>query len=203
MIKTTTWCSGCQKQVSIQNFFTYKSGPRAGKPLQRCKECHAAYYKRQRDARRALGLCASCGNDANGKALCEKCEDRRKRSRASRAGLPCNVCHQNPRSTDGHYCVECRSAMYKAKRDKIKNAVFDHYGRSCECCGETLQAFLSIDHIEGGGLQHRKSLGISSSTGFYAWLRKSGFPTGFRTLCHNCNMGRQINGGVCPHQIAV
>jgi hypothetical protein len=38
--------------------------------------------------------------------------------------------------------------------------------------------------------------------GYWAWLRKHNYPEGFQVLCHNCNMGRQINGGVCPHMEA-
>lgn len=67
-----------------------------------------------------------------------------------------------------------------------------------------MPAFLAIDHINGGGSAARKS-GIYGGSkvggsGFYRWLIKNDFPAGFQTLCHNCNLGRQINGGVCPHQ---
>jgi hypothetical protein len=31
-------------------------------------------------------------------------------------------------------------------------------------------------------------------------LRKNGFPEGFQVLCANCNIGRHINGGICPHE---
>ncbi|MGW1617278.1 hypothetical protein ACWCQZ_49875 [Streptomyces sp. NPDC002285] len=68
---------------------------------------------------------------------------------------------------------------------------------SCVCCGVIGSAFLAIDHINGGGRQHRLETG---GGGFYTWLRRNGYPEGFRILCHNCNFGRQINGGTCPHK---
>ena len=32
----------------------------------------------------------------------------------------------------------------------------------------------------------------------YRWLEKNGFPSGFQTLCHNCNWAKSRGG--CPHQ---
>jgi hypothetical protein len=79
-----------------------------------------------------------------------------------------------------------------------RNAVFDHYGWQCECCGETEPKFLTIDHINNDGAEHRKQ--IRSAVSLYRWLCMNGFPEGFQTLCYNCNCGRARNGGVCPHQ---
>jgi hypothetical protein len=35
---------------------------------------------------------------------------------------------------------------------------------------------------------------------FYMWLIRRGFPVGFQVLCFNCNIGRSMNGGICPHK---
>ena len=70
------------------------------------------------------------------------------------------------------------------------------YGGKCVCCGETTYEFLCIDHVGGGGSQHRKSIGVSN---IYPWLAKQGYPPGFRVLCHNCNMADGFYGE-CPHQ---
>jgi hypothetical protein len=88
----------------------------------------------------------------------------------------------------------------KEYRASLRKQVFDHYGRICKCCGETEDAFLTIDHTNGGGCKHRKGLGISSGTYFYAWLIKNNFPEGFQTLCWNCNCAK-IWRNVCPHQL--
>src|SRR5438128_3119483 len=87
-----------------------------------------------------------------------------------------------------------RNQHMKASNAKVRNEVFDHYGRRCACCGESELAFLSIDHEAGGGNQHRKSIGIKAGVHFYRWLRKQGFPTGYRVLCHNCNMATSFYG---------
>lgn len=93
----------------------------------------------------------------------------------------------------------------RSKRARIKEAVFAAYGGyKCACCGETEKAFLTIDHIENDGAAHRRSItGKRHSAGFhtYIWLVKNSFPNGFQVLCMNCNHGKRMNGGICPHQV--
>jgi len=79
---------------------------------------------------------------------------------------------------------------------KCKKLVFEHYGKKCSCCGEKEMMFLTIDHINGGGEKHRKKIGRK----IYRWLVINNFPDGFKTLCFNCNWGKHINGGICPHK---
>jgi hypothetical protein len=31
------------------------------------------------------------------------------------------------------------------------------------------------------------------------WLKRNGYPKGFRVLCHNCNSARGLYG-YCPHK---
>lgn len=94
--------------------------------------------------------------------------------------------------------IRSRSREYDRK---IKLQVFDAYGGPiCACCGEKEISFLVIDHINGGGTQHRKSLPSVSGKAVYLWLRKNNFPEGYRVLCQNCNWGVYVNGGVCPHK---
>jgi hypothetical protein len=59
------------------------------------------------------------------------------------------------------------------------------------------ERFLTIDHINGGGSQHRKKIGHGH---FYLWLYNHGYPDGYQVLCMNCNFGRYMNYGVCPHK---
>ena len=82
--------------------------------------------------------------------------------------------------------------------DKWKKVVFDHYGNSCVCCGETEPRFLTIDHMNNDGAQHRKDVGMGSV--LFRWLVNNSFPKDFRILCFNCNSGRFHNGGMCPHE---
>jgi hypothetical protein len=92
---------------------------------------------------------------------------------------------------------EYRRIISKNHRDAIKHKVFSHYGYKCACCGETIKQFLCIDHINGNGNAHRKEIG---HVHIYKWLVLHGFPKGFQTLCHNCNQGKSMNGGICPHK---
>lgn len=79
---------------------------------------------------------------------------------------------------------------------RCKDLVFEHYGKVCACCGESNKIFLSIDHINGGGEKHRKQMKEKITT----WLVRNNFPDGFQTLCFNCNWGKHLNGGICPHK---
>jgi hypothetical protein len=101
------------------------------------------------------------------------------------------------------------SEYNKKSNLKLKREVMDYYGGRCACCGETELTFLTIDHIDGNGAEHRREMASATGTRWgqagaptYRWLRKNGFPDGFQVLCANCNCGRHWNGGVCPHQTA-
>lgn len=74
----------------------------------------------------------------------------------------------------------------------------DAYGRMCACCGEDNDRFLTIDHVDNNGHEMRKEH-LTGNT-FYRWLIRNGFPDGFQILCFNCNIGRALNGGICPHK---
>ena len=97
---------------------------------------------------------------------------------------------------------KAESEKTKRNQDRCRDQVFAAYGGyKCRCCGETEQMFLSIDHVHNNGAEERKAgLYKGSGTGFYLWLRKSGFPPGYQVLCMNCQIGKHKNGGVCPHQ---
>ncbi len=96
-------------------------------------------------------------------------------------------------SSDSH--KEYKKVKNRERWQKKKTLVYDHYGKKCACCGESHVEFLTIDHIHGGGLAHRREIGPSM---IYQWLIKNNFPDGFRVLCMNCNfaLGRYSH---CPH----
>jgi len=85
----------------------------------------------------------------------------------------------------------------KVGRRKLKADAVNHYGGKCACCNETQIEFLTIDHINGGGNQHRKEL---NGRNIYYWLKENGYPAGFQVLCCNCNMAKGWYG-VCPHTL--
>lgn len=140
-------------------------------------------------------------------------------------GEPCKHGHIAKRRTAKSDCCECArlyvqawtvknkkhklavaAAYREANRTKIKNwhvinrrnlkiAAISFYGGKCTCCGETELDFLTIDHVNGGGRQHRKI----TQNQTYVWLKKNKYPTGFRVLCWNCNCAVGLFG-TCPHQ---
>jgi hypothetical protein len=79
---------------------------------------------------------------------------------------------------------------------KVRSAVIEHYGGVCRCCGESQREFLCIDHVNNNGYQHRREI---KATRIAGWLKRNNYPDGFQVLCANCNLGKRINGGVCPH----
>ena len=88
------------------------------------------------------------------------------------------------------------------RRRKLREIAINHYGGSppkCACCGEKEIRFLTLDHINGGGRKDRLSKN-NLSGGLSGWIVKNNFPGGFQVLCMNCNWGKYINGGVCPHK---
>lgn len=111
------------------------------------------------------------------------------------------------------YCCECTRITQLARYHRIKEIVLPRmrkeraafraeilsaYGGKCTCCGETESMFLAIDHKNNDGAKHRKEVGKCQQ--FYRWLKKNDYPSDFQILCANCNWGKYVNGGVCPHQ---
>ena len=95
-------------------------------------------------------------------------------------------------------------SMSRAWARKQRLIVLRHYSQSdvpfCSCCKDEHLEFLAMDHINGGGLKHRRELNNGGDgSGLYRWLIRNKFPAGFRVLCHNCNLARGFYG-VCPHE---
>lgn len=184
-------CRKCGETKPLQAF--YKRPDTAGYRNQ-CMKCNNGPLKTAR--------CGNCGRPFV-KAASDRTECARCRPPLTKACACCGK--QFVGSLDQRrYCSpECRDSALKVKRDEARKdqrlAALRAYGGpepACSCCGETIPQFLALDHVNGGGGQQRKELG---GGGFWTWLRRNGYPPGFRVLCHNCNLGRQINGGTCPH----
>src|SRR5579859_8227770 len=79
----------------------------------------------------------------------------------------CRVCQRDrvaswrdtQMTADQHAKIKKRNlASQKILYTNRKKSVLDHYGWACACCGETVVAFLCIDHVNGGGNKHREEL---------------------------------------------
>jgi hypothetical protein len=146
-----------------------------------------------------MRICARCGSEIIGR-----------RSNAIYCSVKCSQSAQTlayNRRNPG-LAVERTMRWRKANPEWVKAydrklhardraAVLDHYGNACACCGEMTPEFLTVDHINDDGAEHRRA-GV---TRIYRWLVKNNYPDGFQLLCWNCNAAKQFSNG-CPHQRA-
>jgi hypothetical protein len=97
-------------------------------------------------------------------------------------------------------CYSCRRPQKANEVLIIKEKTITEYGGKCVCCGETIQVFLTIDHIDESGAAERKQLNRSGGYNFYYWLKQQGYPKdNYQVLCFNCNHAKHVLGK-CPHQ---
>ena len=92
---------------------------------------------------------------------------------------------------------------WKKYLPRLQKDVLTHYGHgklACVCCGEPNILFLTIDHVNGRKTEHEKKHWKHRGWMLKQYLRKNGYPEGYQTLCWNCNSGRALNKGICPHK---
>lgn len=166
--------------------------------LLQCSKCRERQHQGDQKRKRA-GLCLICGAPAADKSgRCPTCKDQRRQEQQKRREEGyCADCGVRPAATGYKLCEVCRERG-RAKVRALKAQVFEAYGGlRCACCGETQFEFLQLDHINGGGAEHRKS-GLMGSP-LYTKLRREGFPPGYQVLCANCNFAKG-HLGYCPHR---
>jgi len=76
----------------------------------------------------------------------------------------------------------------KVLRRKQRMAVLWYYSggaMTCVRCGFPDIRALVLDHINGGGTEHRRTM--KAGTNVWLWLARHGFPPGYQILCANCN----------------
>lgn len=95
-----------------------------------------------------------------------------------------------------------RIAYTVALNNRIKNEVLTYYGGgklACAKCGFTNIWALTIDHIDGKGADHRKQIGHITGKKFYLWLKANNYPTGYQTLCWNCQWIKRHENKECQN----
>lgn len=120
----------------------------------------------------------------------------------------CELCHRLAQY-DGYCITHSKEAQEKNSKAthkynlKMRNAVLDAYGGKCNCCGESERLFLQLDHLNNNGNTHRLIIGgvRNASQAVYRHLVRSNFPPGYQILCANCNIGKHLNKGTCPHKV--
>lgn len=118
--------------------------------------------------------------------------------------LRCNSCatKRHGQSIRGENNPRWKGGEIKVRADynrRQKLEALKHYSGDppkCACCREAHIEFLSIDHINGNGSRERRKRGYGY---LYGYLKKEGYPSGYRVLCLNCNLALG-HYGYCPHQ---
>lgn len=196
----------------------YNCGSMVKNSKGQCTECLKKKLNRYFTLR-AKGLCKCGKKSENGKAMCLLCSTKKsyiqelrfKKRIESGYCITCGKRRINKKVSINR-CKIClnkekerrlkiRTSSYqrlKVNRQLLKIKVFMAYGGvECACCKETNPIFLSIDHTNNDGSSHRKLIGNDK---IYRFLLKNNFPEGYQVLCHNCNRGKYLNGGTCPHR---
>lgn len=154
--------------------------------------------RRRRDGRRSQ--CNECRRAAYAEAVGREMPD---------GTMGCDECGEEkplvafPLRLAGTRRQPCRSCVQAGDREgsrrrgrrytrRLRLAALAAYGGACACCGEGEEVYLVIDHVQGGGSKHRRSI----TGGIFAWLKRHSYPPGFQVLCHNCNHAKRLGG--CP-----
>jgi hypothetical protein len=99
--------------------------------------------------------------------------------------------------------LRARREQMRSNNQRLRESVFAHYGGyRCQCpggCRIREKGFLALDHVDGAKHPRYREAPHRGGNNLYHWLRKNGYPPGFRVLCFNCNhaLGHY---GRCPHQ---
>lgn len=188
----------------------------------------ALHKETWRSKKIAEGLCGNCGKNpyVPDRKECESCLRKRRerqkkeyhsgrhsktkkaladrRQRFKEKGM-CVRCGKNKPKKDKLSCAICLKRQIDRQRE-LKDIVFKAYGGyRCNCCGESTPEFLMLDHVNNDGAKHRREVfkGRRNGTGraMYLWIIRNQFPDIFQVLCANCNWGKKMNDGICPHKM--
>lgn len=112
----------------------------------------------------------------------------------------CKMCYLSAERERYHKRWHQEQKRREIKHSKLKISALEAYGSICQCCNESEQSFLTIDHINNDGAKHREQSNVGGGHNFYQWLKNNKYPIGFQVLCMNCNFSKYTNGGSCIHQ---
>jgi hypothetical protein len=139
-----------------------------------------------------MKLCSVCGKSYKWGSLCKSCfmkahyvKEREVILQRAKDYVENN--RQKVFERKKEYRWENKERLAKEKRDwyeSQKKKCFLHYGNGgCSACGEREEEFLVLDHVAGGGNEHRRVVGKN----IYSWAIRENFPDGLQVLCRNCN----------------
>jgi hypothetical protein len=153
-----------------------------------CKECFAAWQK---------GRTEEKAKEWKAERKCKICETPfmpRQRNQLM-CGKKC--AQQSLQKGIGYKVLNSRSC--KNYKRRLRDSFLEMYGTACVCCGETQKIFLTIDHKKSDGCTERQRLGGKEPYRALVDAIKVYNPAKYQVLCFNCNCGRDLNDGICPH----
>ena len=94
-----------------------------------------------------------------------------------------------------------RKELYR----ELRRVILLELGGACYCCGLADLRFLTVDHINNDGKDHRKLSNGTTKNGYFLLLeiQKEGVPKDrYQAACYNCNCARNLTPSkTCPHQL--
>ena len=204
--------NGCKNVPTMQfPLLGSKEGPQEGKAekeirRQKNREVQKRYRERHperyREKRRAISKRYYQKNRGKIYAYSQAWK-KRNPEREKRTRRKLYLKHREKRRAYGKYwnAKNCDRLRQKNKEygQKARDQAFQAYGGPiCKCCGEVEVRFLSLDHVNNDGAEHRRK-DYSSGKGLHYWVRKMGYPSGFQVLCMQCNFAKG-KYGICPHR---
>ena len=89
-----------------------------------------------------------------------------------------------------HYLIHKKEVRerQKAYYASLRVEAFNHYGWVCVKCGEANTDFLTLDHVNDGGAQHRRRFGPV----LYLWAKENGYPPALQAMCYNCQWVKEL-----------
>lgn len=117
--------------------------------------------------------------------------------------MQCSRCKKHKLDDGYKTCITCRAegmAYWQRQREAVLNLL----GNKCACCGESIQEFLTIDHLNNDGYLEKSLAGRRiRGSGYYPKCIKAiqAGSKDFQLLCWNCNCARANEPDkICPHQ---
>ena len=80
----------------------------------------------------------------------------------------------------------------KDSKARIRQRIFEKYGRVCARCGFDDCRILTLDHVLNNGAEERKEIGIRGT--YYRALDPQ-FESEYQILCMNCQFVKRIEEG--------
>lgn len=124
-------------------------------------------------------------------------------------------CHPNNHYHSNGLCSTCYNRIYATKlrenpefrhkhklkqrdvRAALRKEFLSEYGNCCACCGETEPSFLTLEHKNKDGKEHRQK--YWTPTQQLSDIKRRGWPKNdYEINCYNCNLGSKR--GICPHK---